>query len=502
VDVKRVLLVAALVAGLISGCDDVVTGRPVAGGSVEWGPCTDLADLDVPADAQCGEVAVPLDYEKPDGAQATIAVARLPATGEKIGSLLMNFGGPGLSGVESVIAWTDYYPPELREHFDVVGFDPRGIGRSRPAVACNSDAENDVDRADPAVDNTPEGVAEEDAETEAYVRRCVGKTGEEVLANIGTDSVARDMDRLREAFGDDKLNFVGFSYGTLLGARYAELFPDRVRAMVLDGGVDPAVDPLQALVDQAAATQKAFDAYAADCASSAWNDCPLGDDPSKASERLHALFDPLVAHPAATKDPRGLSYNDAMSAVWDTLYSPIYWPQLTAGLADLRDHKPADGLLELADEMMGRDPDGHYVNANDAFNAISCADFEYPTDEAAWVDFDRKYRAAAPFTNYGNFTGHALRHACAFWPVPADDLLGEVSAQGLPRVLVISTTGDPATPYIDGVHLAEQMDAALLTVDGVQHTAAFYDIPCVDDIVTEYLVDLTLPPPGKRCSAN
>ena len=256
-DVKRVLLVAALVGPLISGCDDVVTGRPVASGSVEWGRCADLPDLEVPADAQCGEVAVPLDHDRPDGAQATIAVARLPATGEKIGSLLMNFGGPGVPGVESMIAWVDYYPADLREHFDIVGFDPRGIGRSRPAVDCNSDAQDDLDRADPAVDNTQAGVAEEDAETEAYVRRCAGKAGEEVLANIGTDSVARDMDRLREALGDDKLNFVGFSYGTLLGARYAELFPDRVRAMVLDGAVDPAVGPLQALLDQAAATQKA-----------------------------------------------------------------------------------------------------------------------------------------------------------------------------------------------------------------------------------------------------
>ena len=191
-----------------------------------------------------------------------------------------------------------------------------------------------------------------------------------------------------------------------------------------------------------------------------------------------------------------------MSAVWDALFSPDYWAQLTVGLTQLRDRKPADDLLTLADELMGRDADGHYDNFNDAFNAISCADFEYPTDEAAWVDFDRKYRAAAPFTSYGDFTGHAMRGPCAFWPVPADDLLGAVSAPGLPRVLVISTTGDPATPYLDGVHLAEQMDAALLTVDGVQHTAAFYDIPCVDDIVTEYLVDLTLPPPGKRCSAN
>jgi pimeloyl-ACP methyl ester carboxylesterase len=173
-------------------------------------------------------------------------VARLPATAEKIGSLLLNFGGPGLSAADTMMDWIDYYPAELREHFDLVGFDPRGVGQSRPAVECNSDAENDMDRAEPgtaitgitsAVDDTASGVGDEDKETEAYVRRCAEKTDAEIIANLGTASVAKDMDRIRQAVGDDKLNYVGFSYGTLLGAQYAELFPDRVRAMVLDGAV-------------------------------------------------------------------------------------------------------------------------------------------------------------------------------------------------------------------------------------------------------------------------
>jgi pimeloyl-ACP methyl ester carboxylesterase len=507
-DVKRVVLVAALVAPLLAGCDDVVTGRPLAGGSVVWGPCAELPDIQMPADAQCGEILVPLDYSKPDGAPARIAVARLRATGEKIGSLLLNFGGPGLTATDTMMDWIDYYPAAVREHFDLVGFDPRGVGRSTPAVECNSGAENDMDRAEPgtsitgstsAVDNTSSGVADEDKETEAYVRRCAEKTDAELLANLGTESVAKDMDRIREAVGDDKLNYVGFSYGTLLGARYAELFPDRVRAMVLDGAVDPSVDPIQAIIDQAETTQKAFDAYAANCVRNS-RDCPLGTDPNKAVERLHDLVNPLVDHPAPTNDPRGLSYNDALSAVWASLYAPSDWEPLTAGLTALRDHEPADVLLTLADEYNGRNPEGHYDNSNDAFHAILCADFSYPADAAAWVELDKRRRAVAPFMSYGGFSGHAFRDACAFWPVPAVDVGGAVSAPGLPTVLVISTTGDPATPYIDGVHLAEQMHAALLTVEGTQHTAAFYDIPCVDDIVAAYLIDLSLPPPDKRCS--
>ncbi|MDT5019188.1 MAG: hypothetical protein QOD39_5348, partial [Mycobacterium sp.] len=328
----------------------------------------------------------------------------------------------------------------------------------------------------------------------------VDKTGVEVLANVGAESVARDMDLLRAAFGDDKLTYLGYSYGTLIGAKYAELFPERVRAMVLDGAMDPAADPMQAMIDEYEAFQKAFDDYAADCARVA--DCPLGTDPAKAVERLHALVDPLVDKPAPTTDPRGLSYDDALTGVYDALYLPTYWAYLTKGLIELRDGKPANHLLALADDFMGRGSDGHFDNSNDAYAAVSCADLEYPTDEAAWVEFDRRYREVAPFGSHGSFSGHAAKGICAFWPVAADDVPHAVSAPGLPRVLVISTTGDPATPYVDGVHLAEQMHAALLTVEGTQHTASLYGNPCIDDVVTAYLIDPTaLPPPDTRCRA-
>jgi pimeloyl-ACP methyl ester carboxylesterase len=289
---------------------------------------------------------------------------------------------------------------------------------------------------------------------------------------------------------------VGFSYGTQLGAEYAELFPERVRAMVLDGAVDPSADPIQGILEQAEAFQRAFEDYATDCAFN--DDCPLGVDPMAAVDNFHALVDPLVEKPAPTKDPRGLSYNDALAAVNSALYGPEYWGDLTDGLTDLRDGEPADRLLELADEANGRDADGHYDNSYDAFNAINCADIEYPRDTAAWVEFDKRYREISPYDSYGRFSGHASRGVCAFWPVPADDVPHAFSASGLPRVLVISTTGDPATPYLDGVHLAEQMQAALLTVQGTKHTA-FLEIPCVDAIAADYLVDLVLPPADARC---
>jgi pimeloyl-ACP methyl ester carboxylesterase len=502
-----------LVATLLSGCGHPVTGSPPVGVSepvpVQWGSCASPPDAEAQPEIECGEVSVPLDYSKPDGARATIAVARVPATGDKIGSLVLNPGGPGYGGVDFLWGVLKDVPAKLRERFDLVGFDPRGVGRSTPAIDCNSDAQDDADRAKPGteitgigtvVDNTPAGVAAEDKETEAYVQRCIDKTGEELLANVGTESVARDMDVLRAALGDEKLTYLGYSYGTAIGSRYAELFEDRVRAMVLDGAMDPAVDPLRNYLHQFEAFQKAFDVYAADCARNPH--CPLGTDPGKAVESFNAMLDPLVDHPAPTKDPRGLGYNDAVAAVFDALYLPAYWKPLTNGLAALRDGGPADILLALADDYNGRGRGGHYDNSVDAYNAISCADAEQPRDEAAWVEYDRQHRQVSPFVSYGEFSGHAPRGVCAFWPVAADGVPHAVSATDLPPTLVISTTGDPATPYIDGVHLAEQMHAALLTVDDTRHTASFYGIRCIDDIVTAYLIRLALPPADKRCSIH
>jgi len=511
-DVRWTVACLTAIAMVVGGCESTVAGRGVAAvGSVEWGPCRPLPLTAIPPAAQCGKVSVPLDYSDPDGAQATIAVARLPATGardDRIGSVLMNFGGPGVTGIDALFDWIGYYPDDLRERFDLVAFDPRGIGQSRPAVRCNTDAENDADRAEPGtvitgigsnIEDTPEEAAAEDRATREFVRRCMARTDPKLLANVGTIAVAKDLDRIREAVGDDKLTYVGFSYGTLLGAQYAELFTDRVRALVLDGAVDPAVDGLQVIVDQAAATQKAFDEYAADCARTV-PDCPVGTDPAKAVDTLHALIDPLAERPAPTADPRGLGYNDALTAVWNSMYSTADWAGLTTGLRALRDGQHVDDLLASADLFNGRNAEGRYDNSNDALHVVLCADLEYPQDAAAYVELDKKLREVAPLIRSGPHTGHVARDVCAFWPVPADDTHGAVSAPGLPRVLVISTTGDPATPYLDGVHLAEQLDAALLAVEGTQHTAAFYGVACIDDIVNEYLVDLRLPPDGARCT--
>jgi pimeloyl-ACP methyl ester carboxylesterase len=493
--IRGAWIVAAMTAVIATAsCTQFVGGHgerahPALGAPIQWRPCG--------SGGQCGELAVPIDYNNPTRGVATIAVIRFPATGAKIGSLLFNPGGPGGSGVQFTAGLVKDLPDELRERFDIVGFDPRGVGMSRPAVRCNSDAENDKDRADPQVDYSPAGVAHIEQINKDFVARCVNNMGKDFLANVGTASAVKDMDAIRAALGDDKLNYVGFSYGTELGTQYVEAFPQRVRALVLDGAVDPTVTPMDGLIRQATAFQKAFNDYATDCAKS--GDCPLGTDPAKAVDVFHSLVNPLVDKPAHTKDSRGLGYQDALTGMTSSLYSPSFWDKVTSGLTALRDGAPADDLLELADQYWGRDSDGRYDNSSDAFNAITCVDNPFLTDSPPWVASDKKRREISPWDSYGTFTGYAPRGPCAFWPVPATGRPHPASAPGIPQILVISTTGDPATPYKDGVNLAQQLNARLLTVEGTQHTASFSGDSCVDDIVVKYLVDLTLPPPGARC---
>ena len=506
--VLRTALVLPVVAGLLSasaGCSTVVAGKavlaePQIGQPVAWGPCQKGGGggdaLPIPAGAQCGKIAVPVNYDKPDDGIVTLALIRFPATGDKIGSLVINPGGPGESGLEAAMNLVQGMPEAIRQRFDLVGFDPRGVARSKPALWCNSDADNDKSRADQIVEYTPEGVEHMESETKAFVQRCVDKMGKDFLANVGTVNVAKDLDALRASLGDDKLTYLGYSYGTRIGAVYAEMFPHNVRALILDGAIDPNADPIEAEIDQAAAFQKAFNSFAADCAKSA--DCPLGTDPDQAVAEYLSMVQPLAKNPAKTKDPRGLSYNDAIVGTILAMYSPNFWPHLKTGLTELRNGE-GDTLLKMADLYMRRDKDGHYDNSTDARVAINCVDRPAVTDREKVIEADRRSREVAPFMSYGEFTGHAPLGTCAFWPVAPTSQPHEVKVEGLAPPLVVSVTGDPATPYQAGVELARQLGGALLTYDGTQHTVVFQGQKCVDDYATAYLIDNTLPPEGAKC---
>lgn len=501
-NLRRGVLAAAMVVLLVAGCSKLVDGRgviatPRPGSPVEWSQC-DLSSSDVriPAGAECGKLSVPVDYAKPDGTVARIAMIRFKATGQKIGSLVVNPGGPGESGINAAASLVGAIPETIRQRFDLVGFDPRGVGLSTPAVWCNSDEDNDELRADPEVDYTPEGVAHIESETKKFVDRCVEKMGDEFLANVGTASVIKDLDSIRATLGDQKLTYLGYSYGTRIGSAYAEAYPQNVRAMILDGAVDPNADPIEADIRQAAAFQTAFNDYAADCAKN--SDCPLGTDPTKAVEVYKDLVEPLVEKPARTKDPRNLSYSDAIVGTILPLYSPNLWRHLTQALSELKDGD-GDTMLALADLYMGRDAQGHYNNSTDARVAVNCVDEPAITDRAKVVDEDRRAREVAPFMSYGQFTGNAPLGTCAMWPVPATSTPHQISVAGLPPILVVSTTNDPATPYQAGVDLARELGGSLLTYQGTQHTVVFQGDSCVDDIAATYLVDVTTPPPGARC---
>jgi pimeloyl-ACP methyl ester carboxylesterase len=503
----------AVIVATVASCTHVTNGRavlarPRIGQPVEWGPCRvtgggGTSVIKLPGGAECGKLAVPVDYKRPDGDATTLALIRFPATREKIGSLLINPGGPGESGIEAALGLLQSVSPRVRERFDLVGFDPRGVAASRPAIWCNSDADNDRLRTLPQVDYSPAGVAQIEGETKAFVRRCVDKMGKKFLANVGTVSVARDMDVIREALGDSKLTFLGYSYGTRIGAAYAEAYPKNVRAMILDGAVDPNADSIEADLRQAKGFQDAFNDYAKDCAKSP--NCPLGTDPAKAVDAYQRLVNPLVdknnpmiGRPAPTTDPRGLSYSDAIVGTIMALYSPTFWHHLTEGLTELAGHR-GDTLLELADLYMRRDKHGHYTDATDARVAINCVDEPPVKDRAKVIDEDRRSRQVAPFMSYGKFTGDAPLGSCAFWPVPPTSKPHAISAPGLAPTLVVSTTGDPATPYQAGVDLANQLHGSLLTFHGTQHTVVFQGNSCVDEYATAYLVSGAVPANGAKC---
>ena len=497
-------LTAALLAlALLAGCSTAApdSASHPDGDSLEWGSCDQWVDTtDLPT-AECSTVSVPVnwsDVSNPQAPQTDLAVIRVPATGERIGALISNPGGPGVSAVEVMSRFAPVLAgTEMGERFDLVAFDPRGIGFSTPEFRCLTDAEIDEDRRKPEVDYSQAGVQRLEALNRQYGQRCLDAMGADFMASMGTDTTAKDMDAVRAALREEQINFFGYSYGTRLGTAYSEQFPDRIRAMMLDGVVDQNIDTLSEELIDSAGFQQAFDTYAADCALSLG--CPLGTDPAASNARFRELVDPLVDHPAATADPRGLSYQDAMTAVDEALYSSDDWEVLTKGLAALADGRDPGDLLALADQYHGRDADGHYTIQEDGFIAVHCIDGVYPEDPAVWANSDRQARELAPYRSYKSFTGYAPRPPCVFWPVESAAAAQPPVSPGPGKVVVVSTTGDPATPYQVGVGLAERIGAPLITYVGEQHTVAFSGEQCVDEPLVEFFVDRVQPPAELRC---
>ncbi|WP_224386890.1 alpha/beta hydrolase [Pseudonocardia sp. ICBG1293] len=502
----------ALTPLLLVGC--TTTAPPEPGGQadidayltqeLDWGGCADTATNAVDAELfanpalQCASVEVPLDYDAPAGERARIALTRLPARGEAEGSLLINPGGPGGSGTSFVASFVPQWQEgPVNERFDIVGFDPRGIGASTPTIDCYTDEEYDaggVPRFGAVFDITG---AEQAA---GHAQRCIdGSGGVENLANAGSTNVVRDMDVMREVLGDDRLTFLGYSYGSELGAMYLAAHPDKVRAVVLDSAVGPDWTPTELRLAQFTASQARFDELAALCAESPG--CVLGPDPAAANDRLHEIVAPLVETPAPTADGRDVSVWDAYLGITAGLAAEAHWPTLISALTAL-DAGRADEMLALRDSFYSRTPDGVYTTDIDTNIAVRCMDWPRLTPEEQTAHA-REVAEVAPMFDVDVLTGGTFHSECESWPAPPtrDDPWLPAEVEGLPETLVVGVTGDPATPYEGSVSMARTLDASLLTVDGKQHGAYILGgSTCVDDAVDAYLLDLETPPADARCS--
>ncbi|WP_439376964.1 alpha/beta hydrolase [Amycolatopsis lexingtonensis] len=480
------------------------------GQSLSWADCAPYATSEdsrsafQAKDVQCARLTVPLDYAKPAGDTITLGLLRHKASdaGSRIGALVVNPGGPGASGM---VAAAGLVKPAtssgLAKRFDLVGFDPRGIGASQPAIHCLTDSERDADRADDSeTDGSPSGVLKQEAQEKDFAAKCAQRTddGAGMLANVGTRDVVKDLDVLRSVLGDEKLTYLGYSYGTRIGSAYAEAFPKNVRGMILDGAVDPEQDAVESLVAQGQGFGTAFTEFAKWCA--AQQDCALGGDANAAVKAFQDLVRPLIDFPVPVGDGRKLSYEDATTGVIQALYQESLWDTLNSGLNELKQQRGAT-LEKLADIYNERDTDGRYGTTQDAFTAIRCVDDPRVTDPAVILKAQEEYVKVAPFLDDGR-PASAARDACAFWPVPNTSEPHVPNVEGLAKTLVISTTNDPATPYQAGVNLAKGLKGALLTFEGTQHTVFLQGVKCVDEAGVDYLVDGTVPPDGTRCSGQ
>jgi pimeloyl-ACP methyl ester carboxylesterase len=501
--------VAALLL-VLAGCAPTrsAPGDPSADGlapfreqDLRFGACDppmqgpDVAAPQVKA-SQCATLEVPLDYAHPDEKAIDIAVLRVPATGkDRIGSVVINPGGPGAPATSfAPILAAVWAESPVVERFDIVGFDPRGVGLSRPSIDCYSDRQRDDDARLSAIAGY--GTAWTKKSATDVARQCAaGSGGTKMISHIGTRDSARDLDVLRSALGDKKLSFVGTSYGTRLGAVYAEMFPDKVRALVLDGAVDPTKGTRDRYLQQAAGLQRSFEQVAAFCATQVG--CPLGSDPAHASTQAQKLLRPLIDNPIHAADGRTVTFLQASEGIVAGLYSEAQWPRIVTGLTELRDGR-ADELLALRDEYHGRTASGAYPGMFEATFAINCMDEQRLTPAEANVTVTEG-EAAAPFTDPG--VSLETINGCAGWPSkPTLGFPYATDIRGLPQTLVLSVTGDPVTPHEGGVALARVLDARLLTVEGEQHGTTLSRNSCIDGAVAAYLIDLKLPKDGARCT--
>jgi pimeloyl-ACP methyl ester carboxylesterase len=447
---------------------------------------------------ECGRTQVPISYKEPKGATLPLFLVRAVMAGQtdRIGSLVVNPGGPGRSGADAAISLALTLPTEVLSRFDIVGFDPRGVGLSTPVECISDDMKQQIVAAEPRP-TTDAQLDDAFALTKDVADACAKEYGD-ALGTFNTVDTARDMEQLRQSLGDEKLTYLGYSYGTTLGSTYAELFPDKTRALVLDGAVDPDTDPKTDAETRAQAMEAAYDAFATNCAGLIAG-CPVGANPRQ-------FLTDLLAQAAQTPIPSSEADKDGttrtatpgviMTAVQAAMSDTASWPQLAQGLAAAQQGDSAT-LFSLADSYSGRLEDGTYSNLLDANLAVNCADSEQKYDESEVrtlaADWGQKYPL------FGAGAAVSL-YTCSVWKanrtaVPARDAAGSAA------LLVVGNTGDPVTPLPGAQHMADDLDNGVLLIWQGQGHTAYPKTDCITAAVDSYLINLTPPMDGLTCPA-
>jgi pimeloyl-ACP methyl ester carboxylesterase len=460
---------------------------------VRWSGCDGGFD--------CTTIRVPRDYDNPGAGEIALDVVRL-RTDDPQGSLLLNPGGPGGSGVDYARAARAVLTPQVAEAYDVVGFDPRGVVGSDP-VDCIEDSDLDALFAADGTPDTPQEVAEIEAASESFGPGCLARSPE-VAPFIDTESAARDMDILRVVLGDEKLNFLGKSYGSYLGAMYAELFPERVGRLVIDGILPSSLNSDQITLGQAKAFDMVLRRFVADCITA--EDCPLPRDVDAGIARIQQFLDDLDVDPLPGVGDRMLTEALGTYAILSYLYfPPVDWEVLRYGL-DAAFQGDGSVLMDMMDERIQRNSDGSFANnGNEAFYAVSCLDRPAVGGVDHAAKLAEEWAVEAPvfgeYLAWGNLP-------CWEWPMGAGtaEAAGEpkvIRAEGSDPILVVSTKYDAATPYEWGVQVAGELDnARLITFDGDGHTGYTSGSSCIDQAVDAYLLRGELPAEGTVCRAD
>jgi pimeloyl-ACP methyl ester carboxylesterase len=453
---------------------------------LSWTSCQDTFE--------CAQLRVPLDYAEPAGTSIRLALLRVPATGDRVGSMVINPGGPGASGVDYATAAQSIYGRSVRDRYDVVGFDPRGVDRSDP-VECASDEQFDTLLSS---DPDPDTAAERrysDGLLRSFGRGCLQRSPG-IAQHMSTVEVAKDLDVLRAALGDRRLTYFGASYGTAIGATYADLFPRNVGRMVLDGALDPESSTLEINLVQAQGFETALRAYVGACVDR--GGCFLGSTVDEGTRRIRTFLDSVESSALPASGGRELSIGNAVYGISAPLYNTVGWPTLDQALQNAF---AGDGslLMVLADGYLGRNTDGTFKdNSFQAFYAVNCLDHDDAVPGSRLASVLPRFEKASP--TFGAIFAYSTS-ACEQWPIHTGKGPLRVKATGSPAILVIGTTRDPATPLVWAQALAEQLPQGHLIIrDGDGHTGYDQGSFCVDHAVDSYLVDGQVPGATLRCS--